>query len=206
MSGTISFNPFTTGFPSNPFLQQTQGYLSGFAIDDPASKNWLAGGILAAGEMIMWGGVPISQEINNLGQGSEGLGPTVKRSTTQGNTNGFSVFNNAGSMVIVPGGNSAPAASVGNFVPFFRIGSGAVRVVVACDPALISALSTGELVNGASLYWDVTNYRLTLATSGSNFALPAGVTLESTQTNSKITVYANSAVTWAPGDAAVIRF
>jgi hypothetical protein len=207
MSGNITFAPYTTSFPTNPFLSQTQGYTSGYVVDDPTTKNWLASGQLASSELIvMWGGVPISQEINNLGTGSESLGPTIKRATSQSNTNGFSVLNQAGHMVITPGGNSAPSIGTGGSVHFYRIGSGMVRLIVNCDPALISALSTGEFVNGASLYWDVTNYRVTLSTSGSNFALPTGVTLESTQTNSKITAYSASAVTWTTGDAAMIRF
>lgn len=205
MSGTISFNPYVSTAATTGFQNPTQGYISGVALDDPSSRLWLMGGTLASTEtVVMWGGVPVSEEINNLGTGSEGLGPTLKRATSQSNTTGFSVFNQAGSMVIVPG-SGVPTAAIYNYVSFYRIGTNAVRVVVNCDPALISALSAGELINAPALYWDVTNYRITLTTSG-NFALPSTVRLLSTDTNSLITSYnsGTGAVTWATGDAAVI--
>src|ERR1700734_1922222 len=106
MSGTISFNPYATQTPSNTFLNPTQGYIQGLALDDPSSRMWLEGGTLDTNETLtMWGGVPVSIEINQLGTGSEGLGPAVKRATTQGNTLGWSVFNQASSMVITAGNN-----------------------------------------------------------------------------------------------------
>ena len=205
MSGTISFNPYTTTSPVNSFLNPTQGYVSGVASDDPSSRMWLAGGTLASSEtLVIYGGIPISEEINNTGTAAEGLGPTLKRSTTQGNTTGFTVFNQASSMVITPG-NTVPTAAVGNYVSFYRIGSKAVRVAVNCDPALIAALSAGEFVNAPALYWDVTNYRITLTTSGGNFALPTSIQLLSTNTNSKTVLYTSaSSITWTTGDAALI--
>jgi hypothetical protein len=203
MSGTISFNPYTTTSPVNSFINPTQGYVSGLALDDPSARMWLMGGQLASSEtVVMWGGVPISEEINNTGASSEGLGPLVKRATSQANTTGWSVFNQAASMVITPG-NTVPVAAIGNYVSFFRNGTN-IRICVNCDPALIAALTSGELINGATLYWDVTNYRITLTTSG-NFALPTTVKLLSTNTNSKTVNYASaSSITWTTGDAALI--
>lgn len=205
MSGSISFNPYGTQTPVGTFINPTQGYTQGLAVDDPSSRLWLEGGVLASTETVtMWGGVPISVEINNLGTGSEGLGPTVKRSTTQGNTNGWSVFNQASSMVITPG-NSVPQAGTLNYVSFYKNGTNA-RIPVYCDPALISALSAGEFVNAPALYWSVTLYWLTLVTTGSNFALPTTTRLLSTNTNSKVVDYASSSsVTWTTGDVAIIQ-
>lgn len=205
MSGTISFNPYTTTSPVNNFLLQTQGYVQGLALDDPSSRPWLEGGQLDAAETLtMWGGVPLSVEINQLGTGSEGLGAAVKRSTSQANTLGWAVFNQASSMVITPG-NTVPQASVGNFVSFYRNGTNA-RIGVKCDPALVAALTAGELINGASLYWSVTLYWVTLVTSGSNFALPTTTVLRSVNTNSKVVNYASaSSVTWTTGDVAILQ-
>lgn len=205
MSGTISFNPYATQTPVGTFINPTQGYTQGLALDDPSSRNWLEGGTLATTETLtMWGGVPLSIAINQLGTGSEGLGPTVKRSTTQGNTLGWSVFNQASSMVITPG-NNVPQAGTGNYVSYYRNGTNA-RIPVNCDPALVAALTAGELINGASLYWSVTLYWLTLVTTGSNFALPTSTVLRSVNTNSKIVNYASaSSVTWTTGDVAIIQ-
>jgi hypothetical protein len=204
MSGTISFNPFATQTPVGIFINPTQGYTQGLALDDPSSRGWLMGGTLDVNETLtMWGGVPLSEEINNLGNGSEGLGPAVKRATTQGNTTAWSVFNQASSMVITAG-NNVPQAGVGNYVSWYRTGTNA-RIPVKCDPALIAALSAGELINAASLYWSVTLYWLTLVTTGSNFALPTTTKLLSTNTNSKVVLYTSaSSVTWTTGDVAIL--
>jgi len=206
MSGTISFNPFTTTVPVNPFLSPTQGLVQGVALDDPSSKNWLEGGQLASTETVtMWGGVPIQIEINQVASGaSEGLGPVLKRSTSQANTLGWAVFNQASSMVITPG-NNVPQAAVGNYVSFYRNATNA-RIVVNCDPALVAALTAGELITGASMYWSVTLYWVTLVSSGSNFALPTTTVLRAVNSNSKIVNYASaSSVTWTTGDAAIIQ-
>jgi hypothetical protein len=206
MSGSITFNPYATTVPVNPFLNPTQGLVQGVALDDPSSKNWLEGGQLASTETLaMWGGVPIQIEINQVAAGaSEGLGPQLKRSTSQANTLGWAVFNQAASMVVTPG-NTVPQAGVGNYVSFYRNNTNA-RIVVNCDPALVAALTSGELITGASMYWSVTYYWVTLVSSGSNFALPASTVLRAVNSNSKIVNYASaSSVTWTTGDAAIIQ-
>lgn len=206
MSGTISFNPYATSFPVNPFVLQTQGYISGFAVDEPASRGWLRSGVLASTEtIVMWGGVPVSQAINQNGNGSEQLGPQIKRATSASTTLGFSVFNQAAHMVLVPGATSVPTAATGNSVHFYRIGSGQVRIVVACDPALVSALTAGELTNGvATLYWNTTSMFLS-ASATNAWALPSTIQLESVSTNSKVVSWNGTVASWSqPGDAAVI--
>lgn len=202
MSGTVSFNPYKTTVSQNSFVNPTQGFISGVALDDPSSKNWLVGGTLDVNEtVVMWGGVPISEEINQLTNGSEGLGPAVKRATSQANTLGFSVFNQAGSMVIAPG-NSVPVAAVGNYVSFYRLGSNA-RIVVAADPAYVAALTAGELTSAAAPYWDATNMRITSSGSGT-FQLPTSLRLLTVQTNSLVVTYSASTASWSTGDAAVL--
>jgi len=108
-------------------------------------------------------------------------------------------------MVIVPG-NSAPVAGVGNGLLFYRYGTQA-RIAVQCDPALVAALvsADGSIVSQA-LYWDVAAYRITLTTTGGNFALPTTQKLLGVQTNSKIISYnsGTGAVTWTTGDAAIL--
>ncbi len=208
MSGTISFNPFGTSQPQNTFLNPTQGYIQGTVFDDPTSRLELMGGVLASTETIpMWGGRPITEQINVTSAGaSDGLGPTVATAASQAGATGWSVFTQASSMVLVPGGVYPPLAAVGNYISFFRYGSLA-RIVVSCDPALVTAISGGtNSITSQALYWDVTNYRITLVTTGGNWALPTTTKLISTNsTNSKIITYSASTALWATGTAAIIQ-
>ena len=206
MSGNITFNPFLTTSPANSFLLESQGYVQGTAYDDPSVRMELMGGTLASTEtVVMWGGVPVEELINVTGSGADGTGPSIKRATTATTTTGWSVYNQAGSMVIVPG-PSAPIAAVGNYVAFFRNASN-IRIAVQADPALVAALVASDgSISSQALYWDVTNYRITLTTSGGNWALPTSVRLLSVNTNSKVVSYdsGTGAVTWVAGDAAII--
>ena len=208
MSGTISFNPYGTSQPQNSFLNPTQGYMQGTVYDDPSQRGELAGGVLASTETIpMWGGRPIVEYVNNTLAGfSDGLGPTVASATSQGTTTGWAVFTQANSMVLTPGASAPPLAAVGNYISFARYNS-LFRIAVACDPALISTISSGSnSIVSQALYWDVTNYRITLVTTGGNWALPTTTKLISTNlTNSKIITYSASTALWAQGSAAIIQ-
>jgi hypothetical protein len=204
----LTFNPYSTSQPQDSFLVQTQGYVQGAPYDDTVSRLWLEGGILATTEtVVMWGGVPITELTNTVGTGSDGLGNTIKRATSQALVTGWSTNLQANSMVIVPG-NSVPVAAVSNYVAYFRNGS-QQRLAVQCDPALYTAVvTTPASIIAQALYWDVTNYRITLTTTGGNFALPTTVKLLSINTNSKIVAYnsGTGAVSWTTGDAAMIQF
>ena len=204
MTSTLAFNPYTTSQPQDSFLLQTQGLIQGLVYDDPASRLWLAGGVLGTADSIpMWGGVPIKELINVANSGSDGLGSTLNRSAAQADTTGFSVFNQAMSMVIGMG-NTVPLAASGNYVSFFRLGTN-VRLPVRCDPAIVTALNSVDgLINSQALYWDVTNYQITLVTTGGNWALPTSIKLLSVNTNSKIVSWSSPNATWAAGDAAII--
>lgn len=204
MSGSISFNPYTTSTPQNTFLSPTQGYVQGTVYDDPTARMEMMGGQLATSEtIVMWGGRPISELINNTSAGySDGLGPQVASSTSAATTTGWTTW--AASMVLTPGGAYPPVAAVGNFIGFYRYGSNA-RVAVACDPALIASVA-GAGIASQALYWDVTNYRITLTTTGGNWALPTTTKLISTNaTNSKVITYALSQASWVSGSAAIIQ-
>lgn len=205
MTANITLAPFATNQPASSFLLQSQGYVQGTAYDDPSVRMELAGGTLATAEtLVMWGGVPLTEQIDVNGSGSDGLGPVVARATSQANTTGWSVYNQAGAMVIGPG-NSAPVSGTGGFVAFFRNGSN-IRIAVQCDPALITSITgAGDAINSQALYWDTTNYRITLTTS-SNWALPTSVKLLSTNSNSKIISYnsGTGVVSWTTGSAAII--
>lgn len=207
MSGSVSINPYATNQPQNTFLLQTQGYVQGTAYDDPTARMELAGGVLASTEtLVMWGGVPINELVNVAGSGSDGLGPVVKRSTSQATVTGWSVYNQASSMVIVPG-QSAPVTGTGSYVAFFRSGSN-IRIAVPVDAALAATLAGGGLsITGNALFWSVSNFNVTLVTTGGNFALPTSTRLLSVNTNSKIITTGAAGIApiaWGSGAAAII--
>jgi hypothetical protein len=202
MSGSISVNPWLQTQPQASFLAETQGYVQGFAHDDPSARMELATGQLASSEtLVMWGGVPLTEQINITGSGSEGNGPQLKRATAVGNVTAWSVYNQATAMLITPG-PSAPSTSIGGTVPFFRNLSRA-RIAVQADPALVAAVS-GEFVGQPALFWDTTNFRITLTSGGAFFALPATTQILSVNTNSKIVQVVSGAPQWTTGDAAII--
>ena len=66
MSANITINPVKTVVAAGTFNIQTDGYIVGFAMPDPATRFQLAGGLVAANEtMPMWGGVGISESVAN---------------------------------------------------------------------------------------------------------------------------------------------
>lgn len=152
MASQISFNPMLTTTVGNGFGIQSEGYVQGQALDDPAIRYQLANGVLASTETFpMWGGVAIYENIPNPGLNNV-LGGNVGRATSNANITGFSVFNQGHAMVNWPQ-NQVPIALPSMSVPLFRLGSGA-RIPVACDPSLASL--QGGLIN-QQVTWDINN-------------------------------------------------
>lgn len=154
MGSNISFNPLLTTNALGSFSTQSDGYVQGVALDDPAVRFALAGGVLAIAETLpMWGGVAISESIPT--GGDTATGSSIARASAIANLTGFSVFNQAHNWVTSPQ-SECPSASGGMMVPFYRLGSGA-RIAVAVDPSLVSL--DGGLIN-AQVSWDFDNQRL----------------------------------------------
>lgn len=205
MSGNISFNPYVTTNALGSFNIQTTGFIQGTALDQPAIRFALSGGVLASTETLpMWGGIGISENIPGLSGGPlDELGGVISRATsetagTAGQLTGFSVFDQAHSMVNFPQ-SPVPQSAVGGLVNFYRLGSGA-RIAVAMDPALVSL--EGEVIT-TQVSWDFTNQRL-IAYNGS--ALPVRVI--DVNIGNSMTVTYNSGtgfVTWnRSGSCAII--
>ena len=160
-----AFNWMPTTVAAGTFNVQSVGWVAGTFIDDPATRNELAGGVLATTETLpMWGGVAINETVtpNGASPAPDGvLGGLITRATSvtagaAGQITGFSVFNQAYSMTITPQ-SPVPASASGMLVNFFRLGSNA-RIVVQCSPAL-STLETGSVSQLVS--WDFVNQQLT---------------------------------------------
>lgn len=161
MSQSLSFNPILTTNAAGSFNIQSAGYIQGVALDDPAIRNTLAGGVLALTETLpMWGGVGIWETTPSTALGSTAgvLGGNVGRATgLTGATalTGFSVFNQAHHMINTPQ-SPVPLALPGMSVHFHRLGSGA-RIPVNIDPSLVSL--EGNIIN-QQVSWDFIGQRL----------------------------------------------
>jgi len=193
----ISFNPALTTAPQNSFLLETQGYVQGAFMDDPSSRMYLAGGVIASGvTQPMWGGMAITESIPALN--SNQMGATIGIAATEGAIAGFSVFNQGYNGIITPN-NNVPQYDAGMTLMYFRLGSGA-RIAVQCDSNVAAAVD-GNATN-TPIYWDFTTQSLT-ATAGT--ALPVKVL--SVNTNSKVVLWnsGTGSLTWVAGTAAIIQ-
>jgi hypothetical protein len=164
MVSSIAFNPVVTTNAPSTFLVQTTGYIQGTAQDDPATRFQLSGGILASTETLpMWGGVGISEAINNPSYSpttpAGALGNVITRATTMsagtaGVLTGFSVFDQDWSMINFPQ-SPVPLAASGMEVNYYRLGSNQ-RIVVACDPGFAATLVAGGVPTTKAVMWDFT--------------------------------------------------
>ena len=162
-ANAAGFNPLpmTNALGSFP-SPDTDGYIVGTFMDDPAIRNELANGVLANTETLpIWGGVGIYENIpspptpfvSELG-GQVGRATSVTASAAASLT-GFSVFNQAYAWVTSPQ-STVPTGGSGMTVPLFRLGSGA-RIVVACDAALVSI--EGDIIT-QQVSWDFIGQQL----------------------------------------------
>lgn len=169
---TISFNPVLTTNAAGSFNVSSTGYIQGIALDQPAIRNSLAGGILADDETLpMWGGVGIYEKIPTAGA-RDTLGGVLGRSTALAGAKpliGFSVFDQDHSMINTPQ-SPVPLAGSRMGVNFYRLGSGA-RIAVKCDPALVN-LEGGLVTQQVS--WDFDAQQL-IAYNATPGALPVKV-------------------------------
>lgn len=188
MTTSLNFNPSVTTNAPSTFLVQTTGYIQGTAQDDPATRFQLSGGILASTETLpMWGGVGISEAINNPGYSATtpagALGNVITRATTvtagaTGTITGFSVFDQDWSMINMPQ-SPVPLAASGMEVNYYRIGSNQ-RIVVACNTTFAATLVAGGVPTTTAVGWDLVGQQLEAVESAwSSFSL-TGATWAST--------------------------
>lgn len=163
MVANLAYNPYQTSNAAGSFNVQSDGYIQGVMLDDPAVRFALAGGVLAQSETLpMWGGVGISEAVPGAANTPDrSLGGIVTRATTltaaaAGQLTGFSVFNQNHAMVNNPQ-SPVPLAGSGMDVHFLRLGSGA-RIAVACTPNLVNA--EGVVIT-QNVSWDFENQQLT---------------------------------------------
>jgi hypothetical protein len=167
---SITINPILVTNAPGTFAVTLDGYIQGFAEDDPAARNWLTGGQLDPAETLpMWGGIPVQELIPNPANLNYALKSTIKRATTAATTTGISVFNQNHAAINSPQ-SQVPLASNNMQVMLYRLGSNA-RIALNMDPALGATLA-GAPIAPTAFYWDPTNGYVTAVTTGGNWALP----------------------------------
>ena len=150
----VPFNPYVTTNAAGSFSVASAGYVQGVFMDDPAIRYQLATGtVSSAATSPFWGGMAISESVAPASGYDRTQGGTIALATAVTNITGFTVFNQAYSMVGSPSSPVPMAANVGASVAFFRTGSNA-RIAVAMDPALVS-LDGGLITQQVS--WDFNN-------------------------------------------------
>lgn len=157
----IALAPMLTSTFAGGFEVSSFGLVQGVAMDDPAVRFALAGGVLDPSETLpMWGGVGIYANVPTVGSGP--LGPRVGRATSLTPSAakgliGFSSYNQATAALTSP---QSPAPTMGSLmtVPYWPLGSGA-RLAVAIDPSLAATLQSGVSI-GTQVSWDFNNQLL----------------------------------------------
>jgi hypothetical protein len=152
----------TTAF-AGTFLAQSIGYVQGFLIQDPVSRYFIMGGVLANTETLpMWGGVGVSaatSPVTGTNPPDPSLGQLITRAsqiaTGTGSLDGFSVFDQAYGMSITAASPVPLTPSYGqvNWVP---LGTDA-RLCVAVSSNFASF--EGNPIN-QQVSWDFVNQQL----------------------------------------------
>lgn len=151
----MNVNPaVTTNFPGT-FVVESDGYVQGLIMDDPALRYQIAGALVGSGVATpMWGGEAITEVLPAATP--QPLGNNVILATAYANLTGFTTFNQGGAG-LVSAQSQVPLYSAGQSINIIRMGSG-VRIAVKCDPTLAASL-LGEDIN-QQVSWDFTNQLL----------------------------------------------
>jgi hypothetical protein len=179
---SVSFNPNPTTNISSGFLLDTEGYVQGFAQDDPATRFQYEGAQVG-GDTVLWGGLAV--QCNLQGVDANVQGPLIIPATSAATIQAFTIFNQSMNGIITPSSN-VPQFAVGSSLNIVRFGTN-VRVCVAVENStIVNDLADAEA--DVALYWDTTNLCITNS-SGGNYALPSSVKLITVSVKGK-TVYA----------------
>lgn len=155
----LSLNPMATTNAASSFGVQSDGFIQGVALDDPANRFNLASGTVAATETKpLWGGLPVAELLP--GVKSSPRGSTIRRAVSLAELEGFTVFNQAHNGLTTPQ-SPVPLYASGMSVSFYRLGSN-MRVPLKASVQVVALGTAGASVKTA-LAWDFVNDRVTTA-------------------------------------------
>lgn len=172
-----ALNPYLMSDAAGTFNVTSDGYVQGMSMDQPATRNSLAGGVLSPNATVpMWGGCAITEVTAPTANFDLSMGGTVIQATTYpivfgssaisptaGQITGFSVFDQNYAAINSPA-SGVPLVYSGGLVNFYRFGSGA-RIKVAMDPSLVS-LEGGIITQ--SVEWNFVDQTLQAYNASSN--------------------------------------
>lgn len=195
MSALISINPMATTNAAGLFNTNSAGYTQGDAMDDPAVKFALSGGVLStSATQPIWGGYPIQEFIPGAAAqpGTDTLGATVLQATTSAVPSGICVFNQAYGGITTPQ-STAPLYSPGMSVNYYRFGSGA-RIPLPCDSSVVAL--DGNL-SSSTVYFNYTTGLLTTTQPLGQAALPVKILKVSASGNKTVSYNSgNNTANW----------
>lgn len=169
----LSLNPMATTNAAGSFGVQSDGFIQGVALDDPANRFNLASGTVAATETKpLWGGLPVAELLP--GVNSSPRGSTIRRAASLAELEGFTVFNQAHNGLTTPQ-SPVPLYASGMSVSFYRLGSN-MRVPLKASTQVVALGTAGASVK-TPLAWDFVNNQVTTAAAaafaGANIATTA---------------------------------
>ncbi|HHP5643251.1 TPA: hypothetical protein ACSC6H_005145 [Klebsiella variicola] len=169
----LSLNPMETTNAAGSFGVQSDGFIQGVALDDPANRFNLASGTVAATETKpLWGGLPVAELLP--GVNSSPRGSTIRRAVSLAELEGFTVFNQAHNGLTTPQ-SPVPLYASGMSVSFYRLGSN-MRVPLKASAQVVALGTAGASVK-TPLAWDFVNNQVTTAAAaafaGSDIATTA---------------------------------
>ena len=169
----LSLNPMATTNALGSFGVQSDGYVQGIALDDPANRFNLAAGTVAATETKpLWGGLPVAELLP--GTHSSPRGSQIRHAASVAELEGFTVFNQAHNGLTTPQ-SPVPLYASGMSVSYYRLGSN-MRVPLKASAQVVALGTSGASVKTA-LAWDFVNNQLTTAAAagfaGANIATTA---------------------------------
>ncbi|HHG2642024.1 TPA: hypothetical protein ACPVFB_000047 [Escherichia coli] len=155
----LSLNPMATTNAAGSFGVQSDGFIQGVALDDPANRFNLASGTVADTETKpMWGGLPVAELLP--GVNSSPRGSTIRRAVSLAELEGFTVFNQAHNGLTTPQ-SPVPLYASGMSVSFYRLGSN-MRVPLKASAQVVALGTAGASVK-TPLAWDFVNNQVTTA-------------------------------------------